>query len=104
LKWTFEDEPTDEVVDEIIKGLRYNKDYYGGAYMDGAYWVSCAVDALIYNIGLFLDDHNRKDKLITFTDVHKFIQKAPESVKVIVPKVMERLKIFNCDTDTFEEG
>lgn len=94
--WTFDDEFSDAVVDEIVMGLQYNKEYNSGErYTPDAYWTSCSIDSLIFNIGKLLDRFERRDESITPDVVEKLAVGAPESVKVVVLKVFEKLGVLN---------
>lgn len=90
--WKFEDEPTDEVVAEVVKGLKYNRRYNGGGYYTpDAYITLSDVDSLIYQVGKFLDAYEGQGP-ITKEAIQQFLQKAPESGKVITRKVLAELK------------
>lgn len=91
--WTFDDEPTDAVVKEVIAGLKYNKRYNKGEYYTpAAYATFCAVDSLIYHLGMFLDTFDKRE--VTEGDVKKFLGEASESGRVIVRKALKELKVF----------
>lgn len=90
--WDFDDEPTDEIVEEVVKGLKHNKKYNGGEYYTpAAYMTLSAVDQLIFQCGKFLDTHEGQGP-ITEEAIERFLQKAPESGKVIARKVIAELK------------
>lgn len=59
MKWTNEEELTEEVIDEIAHGLEYHLEYYGGdKYNGGPYMIMSTIDNYIYNIGWLLDKSN----------------------------------------------
>jgi len=92
LDWDFGDEPTDEVVAEVVKGLKCNKAHNGGGYYTpDAYAPLTAVDSFIYHIGKFLDAYEGQVP-ITEKAIEEFIQRAPESGGAIVRKAIAELR------------
>lgn len=92
--WTFDDEPTDAVVKEVITGLKYNKNYNKGEYYTpAAYSTFNAIDSLIFYLGGFLDTFEKRE--VTEEDVKKFLGASPESGKAIVRKALKELKVFD---------
>lgn len=90
--WEFEQEVTDEVVEGVVSGLKYNREYNGGKYYTpDAYTTFNAVDSLIYQIGKFLDAHEEQGP-ITEEAINRFLQKAPESGKVVTKQVLAKLQ------------
>lgn len=87
--WKFEDEPTDAIVEEVVEGLKLNREFNRGEYFTpDAYFTFSAVDTLIFHIGMFLDAHEGQAGSITGEDIKHFLEKAPESGKVIAGKVI----------------
>lgn len=87
-KWTFDDEVTDEVIKEVIHGLEYHKELNNDLqYTPDAYMNMCAVDGCIHYIGRILDAQARGEDV----DVEKLIEKSPESAKIIVRRVLDKL-------------
>lgn len=92
LAWTFEHEVTDEVVQEVLRGLQANKEYNKGkCYTPTAYSTFNATDSLIFQIGKFLDAQEGQGP-IRREAVETFLQKAPESGKVITKRVLKSIK------------
>lgn len=90
--WDFDQEVVDAVVDDVVTGLKYNKDYNGGKdYTPDAYIEFNAIDTLIHRIGRFLDIHADRGP-ITDADVDMFLQKASESGKIITRRVLRELQ------------
>lgn len=89
-KWTFDDEVTDGVIDEVVGGLEYHLEYNGGRqYTTDAYIVMCTVDGCIRYIGKILDAQARGEDV----DVEKLIEKSPESAKEVVRRVLEKMQM-----------
>ena len=86
---------TDEVVDEIVSGLQYNRDWNKedagkDCYTCGAYWVGSTVDACIENISVLLDQF--KDKVIPFDEYNKWLGDSPTGVDELVRKVLNKME------------
>lgn len=93
-KWTFDDEPTDAVAEEVVEGLEYHKQYnQDERYTPDAYGTFSDVDALIFQIGIFLDAH--KKRKITSEDLDRFLAQATEPGKVVTRKVLASLKVYD---------
>lgn len=88
-KWTFEDEVTDEVIDDVVGALNYHlKLNNGKQYTPDAYIKMCAVDGCIHYIGRILDAQVRGEDI----DIPKLTEKSPESAKEVIRRVMERME------------
>lgn len=87
-KWTFDDDVTDELIDEVVGGLEYHKGLNDGEqYTPDVYIKMCHVDALIHLIGRILDTYARGEDL----DLDKFTEKSPESAREVILRVLERM-------------
>ena len=85
-KWTFDDEVTDAVIDDVVHGLEYHLELNNGEqYTPDAYIKMCHADALIHFIGRILDAQARGDDV----DIEKLTEKSPESAKEIIKRVLE---------------
>lgn len=90
--WEFDHEVTDEVVAEVVQGLKYNKEYNKGKYYTpDAYSTFNATDSLIFYIGRFLDVQEGQGP-ITEEAIDEFLQKAPESGKIVAKRVLAALQ------------
>lgn len=87
-KWTFDDEVTDEVINDVVGGLEYHlRRNNGEQYTPDAYIKMCAVDGCIHFIGRILDAQARGDDV----DLEKLTAKSPDSAKEIIRRVLERI-------------
>ncbi len=91
-KWSSDDEPADEVVAEIVAGLKWNKEYNGGGtYTPDAYGSFSLIDSMIFEIGKFLDIIEGKTVLVEKL-IEKFVTGAPGSVCTVAGRVIEELR------------
>jgi hypothetical protein len=86
-KWTFEDDVTDEIIEEVIEGLKYHLELYG-QYTPYAYIKFNAVDASIHFIGRLLDAQARDEDI----DIAGIIERSKSSsAGEVIERVMERM-------------
>lgn len=87
------DKITDELIDEICKGLEanflYNSHTTMKGYSTGAYATLCYVDQLIYNIGKVLDRF--PNFVANMEEYEKFMYGSPEGANEIAMKVIEKM-------------
>ena len=98
--WTWGDEVSDFVIREIGDAIRENKEWNANerpddppSYTPGAYMVMSDADALVYNIGQFLDRKTHDETGISLTDIDIFVKEAPDikATKEIMRGVIEYL-------------
>ena len=83
LKWTLEDEVTDEVVAEVVHGLEYHLELSGdGTYTPGAYIKFNTVDACIYFVGRVLDERGAD------ADIDDLLANSCDTTKTLIRRVL----------------
>ena len=97
--WKWGDEVSDFAINEIAEALRDNKEWNAGEHPEdppkftpGAYMVMSDADALVLNIGGFLDSKVENGD-ISLTDIDVFVKEAPdpEAARQIMQGVIGKL-------------
>ncbi len=86
MKWDLEDEVTDEVVTEVVRGLQYHLELSGdGTYTPGAYIKFNTVDACIHFVGLILDERG------IGANVDDLLKNSCEATKTLIGRVLAEM-------------
>ncbi len=86
MKWTLDDEVTDDVVAEVVHGLKYHLELSGdGTYTPGAYIKFNPVDACIYFVGKVLDERGPD------ADIDDLLINSCETTKTLIQRVLAEL-------------
>lgn len=92
-KWTFENEVTEELIEEIYNGLeknrRYNKNSYNHDNYISCYGIFCLMDNIFLNTGEFLDYGDfSEDKIIEYAKGAPDEQKFADILRRVSEKVL----------------
>jgi hypothetical protein len=97
--WKWGDEVSDYAIREIGEALRENKEFNEGerpddppCYTPGAYMIMSDADAMVYNIGYFLDGKATEGE-VSLMDIDELSKTAPdqEAAKQIIYGVVDYL-------------
>lgn len=95
-EYEFGDPESQDLISELKEALLYNRDFNRedskiDCYTPGAYWLGGnTIDTLIYNLGMFLDDHLEKN-CATKEEFDKYFIDAPMNIGKIALKVFDAL-------------
>lgn len=88
--WNFDKRITNELIDELVRGLKSNKKHNrNGTFMGGCYSILSSMDQLMFNTGRFLDKGDYSKSAIEIYAI-----KVPniEKFKIILRRVSARFK------------
>ena len=90
MKWNLEDEVTDEVVAEVLRGLQFHLELSGdGTYTPGAYIKFNTVDACIYFVGRVLDERG------IGANIDDLLENSCETTKILIGRVLAEMETIN---------
>ena len=83
MKWTLEDGVTDEVVAEVLHGLKFHLELHGdGTYTPSTYIKFSTVDACIYFVGRVLDERGADG------DIDDLLVNSCDTTKTLIRRVL----------------
>jgi hypothetical protein len=93
--WKFGHFVTEEVIEEVVDGLRGNWEFNqgedkGDGFTPGAYHPMSCVDEVVYNAGVLLDRY-LDTKKVPGSDFNDWFAKAPVGVMPLARRAIEKL-------------
>ena len=70
--WKLEDGATAEAIQELVKGLRCNREYFRDGYAAGAYWLGSPMDWITNCVGWLIDRLQRDKALADDTELERW--------------------------------